>query len=281
MSSDLREIRKRISSARQIRRVTAALQQVAAAKLSEGLEPLGVSRIYLDKIRNLMAELYGVVDERDLMKGRGNGVGLVVFGGSRGLCGSFNAELVKEMKEFYAEHGGKDIRLIIMGKVIGRYASRLGMKVDDILTQPQLFARAVEISRIAGVVVDSFLNGRLKEVYMLYSEYVSRAHRVPRLERILPPVFEQRARVKLSSTVFEPDPKEILAMLITDFARQSMDCAFMNSFECENAARQASMTRASENAREMVDDLMLVYSRLRQEEITTEVVELSAAGVDC
>lgn len=281
MARDLKAVKRRISSARQVRRVTSALQHVSAARLTEYMEPLRSSRIYLEKLSELLSGVANDIrsDHLFMMQGTGRKVGLVVLGPGRGLCGGLNSELVRKLKDFMAEHSDDGVDLIIMGKVIDSRARRLGIMPRQVFPQATVRTRGGNMDEMAGIMVNAFLTGELKEVYILYAEYISRAFQRPTVVRILPFMQGSGKAWECGNVLFEPGAGSILSKLVPEYVRQSIDCAFLNSIESENAARQAAMTRASENAEEMIDELTIVYSRLRQDGITTEVVELTSGAV--
>lgn len=281
MERNLKTVKRRISSARQVRRVTTALQHVSAARLTEYMEPLRSSRIYLEKLSELLSVVArDVWNEHLFMRyGAGRKVALVVLGPGRGLCGGLNGELVRKLKDFMAEHSDDVVDLIIMGKVIDSRVRRLGIRARKVFPQATVRTRDGDMLEMAGITVNAFLAGEFREVYILYTEYISRAFQHPTVVRVLPFVQGSDKALEWGNVLFEPEAGSILSKLVPEYVRQSIDCAFLNSIESENAARQAAMTRASENAEEMIEELTVEYSRLRQDGITTEVVELTSGAV--
>jgi len=205
-------------------------------------------------------------------------VGLLSFGSDRGLCGAYNSSLGNEIERFIRKNAARTVKLFVMGKVITRRLRRRGRHVDGIFPQPSSTERAAAIARISSFVTGSFEKGSLDEVYLLYAKLVSGLRQRPVVERLLPLVPDKGRGRAVQDATFEPAARILIARLLPEVVRQSVELAFLNSIAAENAARQTAMTRASENAGDMLRDLMQTYSRLRQENITEEIIELAGGA---
>lgn len=290
MSTELKEIKQRIGSTRQIRRVTGTLQRVAAARMASDRKRIEHSRVYLDKLI-LLLRAVGAAAPRTkhpftTAHGRGD-VGLVVFGADRGLCGGFTSELIQEIERFTSTRPAESeqLRLVLMGKVLDRRARRAGFRVARSFRQASVAyvgadagqARTTarkEVAEVAALVVEDFLSGKLSEVHVLYSRFVSALRQKPVVERLLPISLPADPLPSLGAASLEPAAEEILAQVLPEFLDQFIFDAFLNSLGSENAARQLAMNRATENAAELLEGLIVGYRRLRQDSITTEMLEL-------
>lgn len=280
MSLELQQVRRRISTARQVRQVTSALQKVSTARLANDRRAMERSRQYTRRLYQVMREVALEAPDADCplaMPSTGPMTALIVFGSDRGLCGGYNRVLTDAMHDFLTRSAGGRVRLVIVGRVIARRVRRLSLEVFRFFPQPSRSARAEAIASIASIATESFLKDRCSEVRLLYMRFISGLRQTPVFEQVLPVELKsERGAPPISA--FEPEPRAILAGLLPQCVRQSVDHAFLNSVASENAARQAAMSRASENASSLLSDLMMSYRRLRQQSITGEMLELMGGG---
>jgi F-type H+-transporting ATPase subunit gamma len=277
--TELKEVRRRIGATRQICKVTDALQKVSAARVARDRRAIEQARLYTRKLEDVLIDLEG--GGRDwphpLSRPSSTGtVGVMVFGSDRGLCGGFNSALLAALERFAAERRGQAVELLVMGKVINRRARRLGMNVRTFRPQPPRHEAEARVRELVDGAIDGFLDGTFREVHVLYSRLISVMRQDPVSRRLLPtPGIEGR---RPRAAAYEPSAGEIRDRLLRDWVHQAAQAAFLDSAGAENAARQTAMSRAFENARKMLGDLMRTYSRLRQDNITTEVIELTTAA---
>jgi len=280
MSIQLRDIKRRIGSTRQIHKMTATMQKVAAARLVRDRSAAEGSRLYTDRLRQVMQEVSEEVPEmrHPLLDADRSGAGcLVVFGSDRGLCGGYNTALVREMQRFTRETAPEPARFIAIGRIVGRRGRFARLDLMEQHEQPRAVDRAELLDGLAQRLIDGFVSGRVATVSVLYWEFVSVLHQDLHVVRILPVPFEPGGAEDAGWGVFEPQPGALLARLLPEYVRQMLDYAFLSGLASEDAARQTAMTRASENARSLLEELGRQYSRLRQESVTTEVLEIVAS----
>jgi F-type H+-transporting ATPase subunit gamma len=281
MSTKLREIKRRIGSTGQIHKVTSALQRVSSARLGRDRRAIENSQRYTRKLIQLMLEICpaatGAAHPLTRRRHPVRTTAIVVFGADRGLCGSFNDDLVAALERFVERRGRDNVRLIGMGTIITRRARRAGYEMEQALAQPLPKERGESIASIVEVTTAGFVGGVFDEVHVLYSRFAPKLQHVPIIEQVLPVYFGGRGGA-LSGAEFEPEAETILRRLVPEFVYQSFDHAFLNSIGAENWARQEAMSRASRNAGELLDELATRYSRVRQEGITTEMIELAGGG---
>lgn len=277
MSVELQKIKKRIGATDQIRKVTSAMQRVASARLMNDRKALEASTQYTERLTELLKDISSTVRDVDhpLLKEKPEGPAtIVVFGSERGLCGGFTSSLVNEIEAFVARDPSRATRFITVGKVINQRVRRMGLEVAQHMPQPGMRTRAETLDTITGQVVDTFLNTDCSEVYVLFSRFVSGLRQVASVWRVLPVPFTPFGGGRLNAALFEPDAARMLYGLLPEFVRQMIDFAFISSSVSENAARQMAMSRATDNATEMLNQLRASHRRLRQEDITTEMLEL-------
>ena len=284
MGTVLSDVKRRINTTAQIRKVTGTLQKVASAKLAQDLRRIGNANVYFHSICRLLRLAHSALPAgtppHPLMVPReGDTICLVVFGSDRGLCGAFNTLLMNEVHRFVKAHPDKRVHILFRGKVVYRRALRIHMTPIEQMEEP---------GEIDNRVFDDFTNDKFSEVHMLYWDYVTGVDQNVVVEQVLPTPFTGGANAPTPGTpgaagatryeteMIEPNPTALMNALMPEYVRCSIHNGYYNSLVTENAQRRASMTRATENAGEMLVDLKKSYSRLRQESITTEMLEIVA-----
>lgn len=280
MSTALREIQHRIGTARKIHKVTRALQRVSAARLGRDRLTIAASQLYTKRMIQALWRVREAAPgaEHPFLKVRKpvRRAAVAVFGADRGLCGGFNSELLMELQTLSVEHPSTELDLILVGNVLVRRIHRLGMKPVVSYPQPRSAERGDVVRDISERIMSGFSSGRVDAVYLIYSWFRAGLRHESVVEQVLPAPFTTTNNRRPAE--FEPTPQAVLDQLLPGFVRASVDHAFLNSVGAENAARQSAMSRAARNAEEMTSELMVRYSRLRQENITTEMLELAAGG---
>jgi F-type H+-transporting ATPase subunit gamma len=297
----LREVRRSILTTSQIRQVTNAMQKVASARLASDRKAAMTSRRYTERLAEVIADIaaelpdftHPLTTPDRALSGRRS---IIVFGSDRGLCGGYNSRILETLERFVGRDAVKDTALAVVGKVVGRRIRRFGLTIDRFFNLPARRTtpgpadsdtapktRSDLVRDLTTWATDSFLKDGVDEVFLLYTRFDSSLVQVPTIKRMLPlPLSETQVSGKparkpgaLATASFEPAPDIILGRLLPEFLRQMVDDAYLNSIASENAMRQAAMSRASENAGRMLGDLGQQYRRLRQESITTEMIELA------
>jgi F-type H+-transporting ATPase subunit gamma len=285
MSNELRDVKRRIQGVRQIHKVTTAMERVASARLARDKARVESSRRFTGCVNAVLAGLLRRVPDtvHPLMHaGATSHTALIVFGGDRGLCGGFNNRLVEAAAAFVGARGPDQVSGMIMGKVMERRLRKHGVAIDLFLAQPSATqSRSIleaDIRRITDHVAQGFLQGRFGQAHVLYFKYITTFRQVVTLEPLLPVDRAAMPGVAAATTdvaTFEPAPGVILDRLLPEHLYRQLYNAFLHSAASETMARQASMGRASDNARDMLNELNLMYSRMRQEVITNEMIEIA------
>lgn len=286
MPRGMTELKQRIVAVRQMRQVAAAMQKVAAARLARLRREAQNASLYRHRLRRLLADLGDSVlaeDHAFLQRGKGSIHYVVVFGSDRGLCGGFNRVLMEELTRFGTSRAGGEIALLVIGRLAARRAAKRGMRVESSFAQPSDSDAADDLlHQIAGLATDAFIEGRAADVYALYGDFSAGRHKKPALLRLLPVPFGHGAddpgqARDLRAAVFEPDANAVVGHLLRESVFLTLRDAYLNSAAAENAARQEAMGAAAENAGKLLSEMMMAYRRLRQENITTEIIEVAGA----
>lgn len=277
MSVQLREIKRRIAGTGQIHKMTSTMQRIASTRMIKARGAAERSRRYTDRLNEVLKQIICSVKSRDheLLDPKRHGAEcLVVFGSDRGLCGGFNSALIRRMEKHQKQNEATPKERIIISKIINRRAHHAQFNVRDSFTQPRISERAELINNLHEQVIGGFLDGTFRRVDILYTRFDSPTNQKPVFEQILPVPFRAGNAGPDSWVTFEPEPDKLLMRLLPEFVYQALDHAFLDSMISENIARQTAMARASENAGGILEELNRSYSSIRQENITTEMIEI-------
>ncbi len=280
---NLKDLKTRIDSVKSTRKITQAMQMVAAAKLRRAEEAAGAARPYAEQFHAVMAGLAGSVGEGGpkLLAGTGSDQThlLVVMTSERGLCGGFNTNIVKLAKAKAEElkAAGKTVKFLTVGKK-GREQLRREY-ADDLLGHVDLsevknigYTNAQDV---ASDVLARFDGGEFDVATIFYSKFESVISQVPTATQIIPASFEE-AEGDAASTVFdyEPGEEEILRELLPRGVATQIFSALLENGASEQGARMSAMDNATRNAGDMIEKLTIQFNRTRQAVITNELIEI-------
>ena len=279
-----KEIRMKIRSVQNTRKITKAMEMVAASKMRKAQERMRAARPYGDKIRNIAAHLahanpeykHPFVVKRDAVKG----VGVIVVTSDKGLCGGLNTNVlrlaVQRMKQW--ETGGAAPQVTAIGNKGYGFSQRIGAKVVSHLVG---IGDTPHLDRLIGPVkvqLDAYSNGEIDELYICYTRFINTMKQEPVLERLLPlPAsrLQEDADGKAAwDYIYEPDPKIVLDQLLVRYVEHLIYQSVAENIASEQSARMVAMKAASDNAGEVIDQLTLVYNKARQAAITKELSEI-------
>src|SRR4051795_10423805 len=290
-----RDIKDRISSVKNIRKITRAMEMVAAARLRKAEQRIEVLRPYADALRRMTrraTQATQSIPDLPLLKEHDSTdkVGLLLLTGDRGLAGSFNSQIIRAGNRRMQEVRDEDSAQVVFYAVGRRGASSVefrGLTLADSFTGFTDRPSYADAREVADSLISAYVDGQLDRVEMFYNGYISPMTQEVRHETLLP---LQQADVlgeeeesegedegpdqSRSLWIYEPDPEEILKRLAPDYVEISIYRALLESTASEHGARMTAMRNASENAAELIDDLTLEANRQRQAEITQEIMEV-------
>jgi F-type H+-transporting ATPase subunit gamma len=293
-----RDVRNRISSIKNIQKITRAMEMVAAARLRRAEQRIESLRPYAEAIRRMTrqaSEAAGnvprlpILAEHEQIKT----VGLLVVAGDRGLAGAFNSNAVRAGVAAGREHAAEGLAAVYYAAG-RRPASSLtfrGLDVAESFTGFSDRPAYADARRIAERLMAAYTDGELDQVEIFYNGYISPLSQVMRRETLLPlqraSVFDENAdadaddaddHAPRGSVEHEPDPEVILQRLVPDYVEISIYRALLESTASEHGARMTAMRNASDNASNLIDDYTLQMNRARQAEITQEIAEVVAGA---
>lgn len=276
--ANLKEIRNRITSIGSTMKITNAMKMVSAAKLKKAQDAITQMRPYADKLTELLQSLSATLDsdaggvyseQKEVSK-----VLLVVITSNKGLCGAFNSIVIKAaVKNIEDNYKGKQVDLLTIGK-----------KGNDILSKnyniidyhKEVFDDLTfdNVAVIAERVMDLFESGRYNKIELVYNRFKNAATQIETIEQFLPIVPLERTSNINVDYIFEPSKAEIVLELIPKSLKTQLFKAIRDSYASEHGARMTAMHKATDNATELRDDLLLSYNKARQAAITNEILDI-------
>lgn len=288
--ANVKDLKTRINSVKNTQKITKANQMVAAAKLRRAQEAAEAARPYSQRMEavltNLGAGMVGKPGAPELLAGNGKDQThlLVVATAERGLCGSFNSSISKLARE-HARNlitDGKTVKVFFVGKkgydaLKGEFASSIAEYVEFSDVKKIEFSHADGIGR---KVIEMFEGGAFDVCTVFYSEFESVMTQVPTAQQIIPAKFEIEEGAEASMLVYdyEPDETEILNILLPRNVSVQIFKALLENGASEMGAKMTAMDNATRNAGEMIDKLTITMNRMRQAQITTELIEIIAGA---
>lgn len=280
----LRDILRKIGAVRKTRQITRAMNMVAAARLRgaqlkmEGFEPYAAK--FAQVLGNLGSRIEPDIHPLLVRKEEVSRIELILFTADRGLCGSFNANLISMAEKWVKDQQSKGIgcSLTTVGKKGRDYFRK--RDYDLIESHVNIYGK-VDISfvnQMAKGFIDRFTADENDEVYMLYSRFISMIRQEPTLVKLIPIEpprgGDEAAGGAATEYLCEPDPEELLIELLPKHISVQIYNAFLQNETSEHAARMAAMDNASKNCNEMIDSLTLIYNKARQAAITAELMDI-------
>ena len=277
--ANLKEIRSRITSVGSTMQITSAMKMVSAAKLKRAQDAVTQMRPYANKLTELLVNLSSTLDSseggiysenRDLKK-----VLLVTITSNRGLCGGFNANIIKKAKSLMdGEYKGVETDIISIGKKSSENFDKNGYNV--ISSHDDLYSDLTfdNTSEIAQKIMHAFTNTEYDKVVLLYNQFKNAATQIVMNEQFLPVESPEDTEATVGDYIFEPNQKEIVENLIPKSLKTQLFKAVLDSHASEHGARMTAMHKATDNAGELKKELTLSYNKARQAAITGEILEI-------
>ena len=276
-----RDIRRRIQSSRNIKQITRAMQFVAASKLKRAQESTLAARPYAEKLDEVLADVAAVIgpDEHPLLQRREGGKRLIVLVTTdRGLAGALNTNTIRFAAQHITTTTG-DLSVVTIGRK-GRDAmrrSRVPMEAHfDGFRERPTFADVLPLARL---ITDGFLDGSFGRVDLVYSQFVSTLVQRAVIVELLPiSADEDTAGIPGNQFIFEPDPATVLERLLPRYVATRLYQAALETTASFFSSQMVAMKNATENAEELIEDLTLEYNKVRQSNITREMIEIATGA---
>ena len=274
--ANLKEIRNRISSVSSTMQITSAMKMVSAAKLKKAQDAITAMRPYSNKLSELMKGFSSSSEDKTFSKKREiNNTLIIAISSNRGLCGAFNANVLKETNslKLRQEFKNSKIDFVTIGKKVN---DSLSKEENIIQNESSLFDNLnyEEVSLIVDKLIELFSNYEYDHIEIVYNSFKNAATQIIKSEQFLPISKSEENVSKSLNYIFEPSQEEIIRTLIPKSLKMQLFKAVRDSFASEHGARMTAMHKATDNASELRDELKLTYNKARQASITNEILEI-------
>ena len=276
--ANLKEIRNRITSIGSTMQITSAMKMVSAAKLKKAQDAITAMRPYSNKLTELLQSLSATLDsdaggvyatEREV-----SNILLVVITSNRGLCGGFNSSITKKTIDLIKNtYTGKKVDILAIGKKGNDLLSKENTVIDN---KSDIFDHLSfdNVAEIADYLMQLFADEKYDKIEIVYNAFKNAATQIVTHEQFLPIVPAADAETTNTDYIFEPSKVEIVQGLIPKSLKTQLYKSIRDSFAAEHGARMTAMHKATDNATELRDDLLLTYNKARQAAITNEILEI-------
>ena len=285
--ANLKEIRTRITSVNSTMQITSAMKMVSAAKLKKAQDSITQMRPYAQKLQQMLGNLTETMLEMEnpyATERPVNKVLVIAITSNRGLCGGFNANIIKQVARLSAtELAGKEVTLYPIGKKAADafkrdarlYSGEALMNHTEACTifDDMNYQKAADIFQ---PVMDTYAAGSFDEVLVIYNQFKNAATQLVTTESLLPVKADENAVASLENNdyIFQPGKEELLEVLIPTALKTAFYKGLKDSLASEHGARMTAMHKATDNASDLLGDLKLTYNKARQAAITTEILEI-------
>ena len=287
-----REIRRRIRSVGNMSQITRAMEMVSAAKMRKAQQRVTASRPYSEQLRQIMTDLATQQPDPEqlaqfplLQKRQLRNIELIVVTPDRGLTGALNTNILRRATRFILEEipqaadgqARPSVQVIAVGKKARDYFVRTRQDVIAEFIGIGDTTTLDAVRPIADIAIDDFASGKVDAVYVVYSRFINTLVQRPEVMRILP-VEPPEAQEGYSDYIFEPTPEDVLNDLLPRYVEVQLYQTILEGIASEHSARMVAMRSASDNAKEIQQELTLSYNKARQAQITREVSEIAAGA---
>lgn len=278
--ASLLTLKRRIKTAQNVSKTTKAMQMIAASKLKRAQDAALSARPYVDKLTGISNSISKRVDPDSLNEYMKTLTDkheklVIIIAPDKGLCGGLVTNLTRELLNFYKEN--KSASFVAIGKKANGSARLIGGEIVASFDFGTTLPSYDTVYPVMTIIDDYFLNKKVSEVYIANSNFVSVFSQKPTVKKLLPAVFEEKEE-KGNQAIFEPSASELLPGLIRHYLEMSVYQAFLESYLSEQSARMLAMQNATDNAKDIIEELKLLYNKSRQEKITNEILDISGGA---
>ncbi len=282
-----KEIKRRIKSVKNTKKITKAMELVSASKMKRAIAATLAARPYSSYSWEVLQALSEYVSENKhpLLVEREGKTLVVLITSNRGLCGGYNSQVLKKVVGMLRAAEGEQIDFVSVGKKGEVSLRRLGQNIVASFNDLSETPRFQDIAPIVSLIVDMYKKGEYGKIKIAYTDFVSALTQTPQVKLLLPikkdELIEElkeskKTAVKNTDYIFEPDYATLMAMIVEKIARGRVFQMVLESSASEHSSRMIAMKNASDSAGEMIDDLTLAFNKARQANITQEISEISA-----
>lgn len=260
------------------------MEMVAASKMRRAQQRVLASRPYADRLEEMIGDLaflqrdqeeiarFPLLDKRPIQK-----IELIVITSDKGLKGPLNTNIIRRATRFVLNEAEAPVQMVTIGRKGRDFMVRTRQEVVAEFTGMTDNMGLQELRPITQLVIDDFVSKRVDAVYIVFPKFVNTLAQVPEVQQLLP-IVPKEGQGQYNDYIFEPSPVEVLQSLLPRAVETQLYQAMLETFASEHSAQMVAMRNASQNARDLVDDLTLTYNKARQAQITQEVSEIAAGA---
>ncbi len=276
------ELTRRIKSIKSTRKITRAMQMVSAAKMRKSQQATLASRSYADLAWELIDSLGNIENSNNsLVKTypKAQKIGVVVISTNRGLVGSFNANLLNELRKYLSDDTEAVAEVVSLGKKAKDGLIRLRYNLIAEFEKHDSTEHVKDLYGLIKTITEKYKTGEYRKIVVVYNHFVSTLQQKPTIKTLLPFKDEVTNKIANDNVIFEPSSETVLDHLLPRILESQIYQAVLESDASEHSARMLMMKNATEAAGDLIDDLTLTFNRLRQDKITTELSEITAGKI--
>jgi F-type H+-transporting ATPase subunit gamma len=276
--ASVKDIKLRVRAVKNTQQITKAMKMVAAARIKRAEAKVKSSRPYTEKMRKMVEEVVGLSEEPNpffIAKTAAKKTALLLVTADKGLCGAYNANLIRVTQQFLNQNQNREIHLLTVGNKGRSFFSKRNINISNSF-QISFYPEFHEAQNIAELLMKNFVDGIWDEIHIIYSQFISAMHQKPQQIQLLPLSAESSRNKR--EFLFEPDPESVLKSLLPKFISVLIYNVLLEARASELGARLVAMGNATDNAKKLIDALTLQFYRARQESITREILEVASGS---
>ena len=272
----LKQVKKRIASVKNTQQITKAMYMVSAAKLRRAEENIKKALPYSEKIKKVIASMYYRIKDNEhpllMVREPVKNVLIVAISSDRGLCGSFNANILRNLDRFIKEND-YNFKAIGIGRRINDFFRKRG--IETVKTYDGvIYLTYQEMAEASEIACKMYEEQEIDAIYLVYNHFISAISQKLQIDKVLPRDFSEFEEEFVVEYEYEPSKEELLNAIIPKYVANEFYTALLDSVASEHAARMTAMDNATKNASEMIDKLTLLFNKVRQATITKELMEI-------
>lgn len=273
----VKDLKLRVRAVKNTQQITKAMKMVAAARIKRAESKVKASRPYTQKMGEMVANLLGSMEEPHpfFVRRPVQRAGLLLLTADKGLCGSYNSNLIRMAQSFVERKKSEEIELITVGNKGRQFFSKRALPSKLHFT-PAFYPEFEDAEKISEVIRENFLTGAWDEVWVIYPRFISAITQKPTEKLLLP--FSAETPQKKTDFLYEPSSESVLASLLPKYLTVQVYNVLLESRAAELGARLVAMGNATDNAKKIIDSLTLQFYRARQESITKEILEVASGA---
>ena len=275
-----KEIKKKIGSVENTKKITSAMEMVAASKMRRTQDKMKEGKPYSQKIRSVIGHLansnpeyaHGFMEAREVQR-----VGYIVVSSDRGLCGGLNVNLFRHVLKDLTQWNDQNVEIEfgLIGNKAGPFFRSIGAQIKAVMGNVGEEPALADLIGGIKVMLDAYENGQIDRLFLASNEFVNTMTQQPRVLQLLPLDAEDSEELQHRwDYIYEPEARQLIEGLVTRYLESQVYQSVIENGACEQAAKMIAMKSATENAEELIDDLQRIYNKARQASITQEIAEI-------